>query len=229
MENKTIYELLSEVQAELKAPKDKYNSFGKYHYRSTEGIVEAVKPLLHARGMVLNISDWLEAVGTSVYVIAKATVYDKEGNSISATAGAREAIEQKGMADAQVTGSTSTYARKYALNGLFAIDDTKDSDDGIEPKKDNDSKPAAKNPVKQTETKPTNKPDSAIQPSEEFEGDLNLRRDWFKKYQTAKITDAALVKHLVLEHKIKDYTKIADLAQKAPLELVEKVYNELKK
>ena len=122
-----ITEKLINVQAELKAPKGQYNSFGKYKYRSCEDIVEAVKPLLKTVGLLLNISDEIVNIGERFYVKATVTVTDGE-NSIVTTAYAREELEKKGMDGSQVTGAASSYARKYALNGMFAIDDTKDSD-----------------------------------------------------------------------------------------------------
>lgn len=124
----TISEKLGRVQSELRAPKDQYNSFGKYSYRSCESILEAVKPLLKEEGLTLTLSDDVQEVGGRVYVKATATASDAEGCSVSSTAYAREAKEKKGMDEAQVTGAASSYARKYALNGLFAIDDAKDAD-----------------------------------------------------------------------------------------------------
>lgn len=118
---------LLNVQSALKAPKNQRNAFGNYNYRSCEDILEAVKPLLAQQGLVLTITDSIEMVGTRVYVKATATVTDGE-KSISTEAFAREADGRKGMDESQVTGSASSYARKYALNGLFCIDDTKDAD-----------------------------------------------------------------------------------------------------
>lgn len=118
---------LGEVQYKLKAPKGQVNSFGHYNYRSCEDILEAVKPLLHEAGLTLTLSDDVMAVGSRVYVKATATVSDG-AESISNTAFAREAESKKGMDDSQVTGTASSYARKYALNGIFCIDDTKDAD-----------------------------------------------------------------------------------------------------
>ena len=123
----SIYEKMIAVQSALKAPKGQYNSFGKYNYRNCEDILEAVKPLLKANGLFVTISDEIIAVGSRVYVRAVATISDGE-NSISTTAFAREEESKKGMDASQVTGAASSYARKYALNGLLAIDDTKDSD-----------------------------------------------------------------------------------------------------
>jgi hypothetical protein len=116
---------LSKIQQNLKAPKGQFNSFGKYHYRNCEDILEAVKK--HLGDCVLTLSDEVVLVGNRVYVKATATIADSE-NSLSVSAYAREADSKKGMDDSQLTGSTSSYARKYALNGLFAIDDTKDAD-----------------------------------------------------------------------------------------------------
>lgn len=123
----TIYEKLTEIQTELKAPKGQYNSFGKYNYRNCEDILEALKPLLKNQSLVILLSDEVVMIGTRYYVKATATITDGEGK-ISTTAYAREEESKKGMDGSQVTGASSSYARKYALNALFAIDDTKDSD-----------------------------------------------------------------------------------------------------
>ena len=120
---------LLQVQSDLKAPKGQYNSFGKYNYRSAEDILEAVKPLLHDEGLVQTISDEIISVGDRIYVKSTVTLYDAESDeSLSASALAREDETKKGMDSSQITGSTSSYARKYALNGMYAIDDTKESD-----------------------------------------------------------------------------------------------------
>lgn len=125
-----IYEKLSEIQAKLKAPKLQFNSFGNYKYRNAEDILEAVKPLCKENKAVLVVSDKINAIGARNYVEATATLIDieKPEDKISVTSSAREDEILKGMTNAQITGSTSSYARKYALNGLFDIDDTKDSD-----------------------------------------------------------------------------------------------------
>ena len=115
------------IQSELKAPKNQKNKFGNYMYRSAEDILEAVKPLLKKYSCHLTISDEMVALGERYYVKATATIA-KDGNYESTTAYAREEESKKGMDASQLTGSTSSYARKYALNGLFCIDDTKDSD-----------------------------------------------------------------------------------------------------
>lgn len=115
------------IQSELKAPKGQYNSFGKYNYRSCEDILEGVKPLLAKHGLVLTIQDSIDLIGDRFYVKATATITDGK-DEISTSAYARESLDKKGMDASQVTGATSSYARKYALNGLLAIDDTKDAD-----------------------------------------------------------------------------------------------------
>lgn len=116
------------IQQGLKAPKGQYNSFGKYHYRSCEDILEAVKELLAEQSCILNISDEIILIGDRYYVKATATLMNSEGKSVSSSAFAREPIDKKGMDESQITGMASSYARKYALNGLFCIDDTKDAD-----------------------------------------------------------------------------------------------------
>ena len=128
MEKKTILEKLIYIQQNLKAPKSQFNSFGKYHYRSCEDILESLKPLLNEMGCVLTLSDELVNVGDRYYIKATADLIDKEQGRISNIAYAREEETKKGMDGSQVTGASSSYARKYALNGLFLIDDVKDSD-----------------------------------------------------------------------------------------------------
>ena len=126
---KTIYEKLLAVQNELKAPKDKRNNFGGYNYRSYEGILEAVKPLLQEQGLMLTIKDEVVNIGDRYYVRATVLLDDISSNGeIAITALAREEEAKKGMDASQITGTASSYARKYALNGLFLIDDTKDAD-----------------------------------------------------------------------------------------------------
>lgn len=145
-------EKLISIQQALKAPKGQYNSFGGYNYRSCEDILEAVKPILAKEKVALTISDEIVEVGGRVYVKAKATLYDATSeadghiDTISVSAFAREEESKKGMDAAQLTGATSSYARKYALNGLFAIDDNKDADatnthGKAEPKKEYPAEP----------------------------------------------------------------------------------------
>ncbi len=123
--NKLLIQALAVIQQSLKAPKGQNNTFGKYKYRNCEDILEAVKPLLGE--LALFINDDIVLVGDRYYVKATVTLTDGE-SSIHNTAYARESLSKKGMDDSQVTGSTSSYARKYAMNGMFCIDDTKDAD-----------------------------------------------------------------------------------------------------
>jgi hypothetical protein len=125
------------IQQKLKAPKGQFNSFGKYNYRNCEDILEAVKPLAHELGCTVRLSDTLVQIGERYYIKAVAGLYGAKNEAIEVTAYAREEESKKGMDSSQVTGASSSYARKYALNGLFAIDDAKDSDstnDGKESK-----------------------------------------------------------------------------------------------
>lgn len=119
---------LIQIQKKLNAPKGQYNSFGKYKYRSCEDILAAVKPLLAETETTLTLHDEMLLVGNRYYVKATATLTSKDGLTVQTTAFAREEDAKKGMDASQVTGAASSYARKYALNGLFAIDDTKDAD-----------------------------------------------------------------------------------------------------
>lgn len=127
-----IFEKLLNIQTELKSPKNRHNNFGDYKYRSAEDILEAVKPLCKKYNAVLMLFDTVQEIGGKNYIVATATLWDAEGDhlKLQTTAMAREAESKKGMDDSQVTGTASSYARKYALNGLFCIDDTKDADTG---------------------------------------------------------------------------------------------------
>ena len=119
---------LIEIQQKLKAPKEQFNDYGKYKYRSCEDILEALKPLLYEYKCQLTLKDELIYVGTRYYIKATATIMNGQGHEVSTTALAREEETRKGMDGSQITGTSSSYARKYALNGLFCIDDTKDID-----------------------------------------------------------------------------------------------------
>ena len=132
-----LTEKLSEIQKNLKVPKSQKNAFGNYNYRSCEDILESVKPLLN--GLILTLTDDIISVCDRVYVKAVATLTDGT-DTITTTAMAREPIAKKGMDERQITGAGSSYARKYALNGLFCIDDTRDADT-----MDNKQEPAEKN------------------------------------------------------------------------------------
>lgn len=126
-----ITEKLMHIQTQIKAPKNLYNSFGRYKYRNAEGICEAAKPYLKKEGCSLTLGDEIVEVGGRVYVMSTALLRDIEsGEEVLVSAYAREALEKKGMDDSQITGTASSYARKYALNGLFLLDDAKDADDG---------------------------------------------------------------------------------------------------
>lgn len=155
MEQKfTLYQKLSRIQAELKAPKNLFNKFGNYSYRNVEGIQEALKPYETKFGVMTILSDSIEEINGRVYVKATATIFDTEsGESIEVSAYAREAETKKGMDEAQLTGATSSYARKYALNGLFLLDDTKDADsEEYQTQGKQEQKKAT--PKKETEVKP---------------------------------------------------------------------------
>lgn len=143
-----VYDKLLKVQSGLKTPKSQYNNFGKYSYRNCEDILEAVKPLLLENKLTLKITDEIVLIGNRYYIKATATVIDVEtGEKEDVSAFAREEESKKGMDASQLTGSTSSYARKYALNGLFCIDDTKDSDsqNTHEKEKKDENKPNAGN------------------------------------------------------------------------------------
>lgn len=128
-----VAEILQHIQTELKAPKNQKNNFGGYKYRNLESILENVKPLLNKYNAVLTITDDIITVGERIYVKAIATIMSVEdGDNITVSAYAREDVAKKGMDLSQLTGACSSYARKYALNGLFCIDDTKDADE-LEP------------------------------------------------------------------------------------------------
>lgn len=125
----SAHEKLKNIQTKIKAPKNLYNSFGKYHYRNAESICEAVKPYLKREGCSLTLNDEVIPISNWVYVKATATLTDLEDcTSVETSAFAREPMDKKGMDPSQITGSASSYARKYALNGLFLLDDTKDAD-----------------------------------------------------------------------------------------------------
>lgn len=147
-----LYQKLAAIQSALKAPKSQYNEFGKYKYRKAEDILESVKPLLSENGCTLTCTDELVLIGDRYYIKATAILTDAEsGATVATTAFAREEEEKKGMDGSQITGASSSYARKYALNGLLCIDDTADSDTTNQ----GDSKPT-KAPKKATKaTAPT--------------------------------------------------------------------------
>ncbi len=158
----TIHEKLSAIQSKLHAPKSQRNTFGQYNYRNCEDILEAVKPLLIEQKCTLSLSDSIEMIGSRFYVKAEATLSSTEEAAppfvqIAVTAYAREEETKKGMDGAQITGAASSYARKYALNGLFCIDDTKDADSMENEKESPQKAPAAKQAPKAA-TPPANAP-----------------------------------------------------------------------
>jgi hypothetical protein len=126
-DEKNLYQKLLNVQTKLKAPKSQYNSFGKYSFRSAEDILEALKPLLQQENLTLTLTDSLTEIGNRVYIMATADLRD-DANKLTVTSYAREPDASKGTDPSQITGKASSYARKYALNGLFLIDDNKDAD-----------------------------------------------------------------------------------------------------
>ena len=154
-----IQEKLLAIQSELKAPKSQFNNFGKYSYRSCEDILEAVKPLLSKHGATLIINDELVLIGNRYYIKATAKIFDTDGEILT-SAYAREEENKKGMDGSQITGSASSYARKYALNGLFCIDDTKDADSTNKHGKEASSKKISVGQLKSLEALLDKLPDS---------------------------------------------------------------------
>ena len=148
MNELNIYQKLSNIQNEVKVLKKQRNTFGNYNFRSAEDIMEASKPVCAKYDTVIKVSDEIKFVGDRYYVEATAILYDFVGNSVEATASAREADTQKGMNVAQITGSSSSYARKYALGGLLQLDDTKDPD--ATNKHGKETKPQKKAPKEET-------------------------------------------------------------------------------
>lgn len=148
---------LINIQNKLKAPKSQHNSFGNYDYRNLEDICEALKPILLEEECYVTISDDIVQIGDRYYVKATVTLVNKDGNSISNTAYARESLVKKGMDDSQITGATSSYARKYAMNGLFLIDDTRDADS-----MDNSKKTQISTKTHSEASRPTTAPSNGI-------------------------------------------------------------------
>ena len=191
-----IFEKLLAIQQELKAPKGQYNSFGKYKYRSCEDILEAVKPICAKYNALLTVSDDLVYMGDRYYIKATATLIDTTetiNNMIENTAFAREEETKKGMDGSQITGTASSYARKYALNGLFCIDDTKDADT---------------DEFKKQEDKPETKIDKNM---------IDAIQDLVTKYAEMKNGNAdELLKYYLAKYKVKN---IEDLTYKCGVEI----------
>ena len=192
---------LSAIQAELKAPKSQYNKFGGYAYRKAEDILEALKPLLSKYGCALICTDELVHEGERYYIRARASLRDTEGNGeISAFAYAREEQEKKGMDGSQVTGASSSYARKYALNGLFCIDDTADSDTtnqgGAMAPETPVEKPKTTR-TKKTSTKEEKAPQAPVsEPAKKVVTDQNIKKivDWVCAVPEGEQRDARIKK-----------------------------------
>jgi hypothetical protein len=207
--NININEKLMNIQTQLKAPKNQNNTFGKYKYRSCEDILEALKPLLATVKATVTLSDTIEHIGDRFYVKATATLTDTEkGEKIEVSALAREDENKKGMDLAQVTGSVSSYSRKYALNGMFCIDDTKDSDATNE-----HGKSAPKQYIA-----PTNKtPYKAPQPTEQVHGAIISEPQQRRLYAVSKgnneLAKKVLLKYNYTSSKLVEnvnYKKICD-------------------
>ena len=166
------------IQSELKAPKNQHNAFGKYNYRSAEDILEALKPLLLKHDCLLTVHDEIEQVGERIYIKAVATICKGE-SVVRTTAYAREEDTKKGMDSAQITGSASSYARKYALNGLFLIDDTKDPDSTNKHGKD-EEKPAPKAPAKPAPKIELLEKDAILDALKKAETETEVKSLWYK-------------------------------------------------
>ena len=175
-----IYEKLQKIQSSLKAPRSQYNKFGNYKYRKAEDILEAVKPLLSEYGCTLVCSDELMLIGDRYYIKASVTITDikDEDAHITATAYAREEDEKKGMDGSQVTGASSSYARKYALNGLLCIDDTADSD--TTNVGDSEAAPAPKKPTKKAAPAPQPEPAPAPAPASDLI--LHMEKELYNRW-----------------------------------------------
>ena len=184
---KQLYDKLILMQSELKAPKSNYNDFGKYSYRSCEDILEAVKPLCKKYRALLTLTDDIEVIADRVYVKARAILRDVDdyNTAIEVQAFAREPSEKKGMDSSQVTGTASSYARKYALNGLFCIDDTKDADTNEYQKQTKD--------IKKLEKK-VDKPKANIT---DIEKPINFGKYKDKTWVEAYVEDKAYLNNLV--------------------------------
>lgn len=188
----TIYEKLAKIQSTLKAPKGQYNAFGKYKYRNCEDILEAVKPLLSEVKAVVIIGDELELIGSRFYVKATARFIDCETDAqITNTAYAREEDTKKGMDGSQITGASSSYARKYALNGLFAIDDTKDSDttNGMPDQQSNQQNQQPANTAPQPQLMTEQHYNILIRACGNAQMDGSAEEFWKERYRVASLAD----------------------------------------
>ena len=176
MKNKSLQECLNYIQVNLKAPKNMKNSFGNYFYRNLEGILEGLKPLLEETSCIITISDSMELIGDRYYIVATASL--KKGDEVISCEGwARESEDKKGMDTSQITGSTSSYARKYAMNGLFAIDDVQDADS-----MDN----------RNTVTEEQKREYQELLKSGAYEGDIQKMNKWWKGFSTKEQDETGL-------------------------------------
>ena len=176
MKNKTLQECLNYIQVNLKAPKNMHNSFANFKYRNLEGILEGLKPLLEETGCIITITDSIEMLGDRYYI--KATAKIIKGDEIFECNGwARESEDKKGMDLSQITGSTSSYARKYAMNGLFAIDDVRDADS-----MDNSF----------TVTEDQKREYQELLKSGAYEGDIQKMNKWWKGFTTKEQAESGL-------------------------------------
>ena len=181
--------VLSIIQSKLNAPKNQYNSFGKYNYRSCEDILLALKPLLAEHQATILLSDEVVAIGNSLFLKATATL--KCGDEIeTASAFAKHPLEKKGMDDSQITGAASSYARKYALNGLFAIDDNKDPDATNQHGQNTPQKIQRTQPQVQ-QTAPAAPPADPIDTMLKYLGAFNVTQDMIEKYFNCPVTALA--------------------------------------
>ncbi len=191
-------EALINIQSRLKAPKDLRNKFGGYNYRSAESILEAVKPLLKEFGCQLTISDDIISAEGRVYIKATATICDGK-DSVSVSGFAREEESKKGMDSAQLTGATSSYARKYALNGLFCIDDNKDPDTDEYSKQTGKVKQPAASKQPDCMKTPQSLIEEAIEAANEATDKASILEVW-KKYASLQ-TDPTFSKHMSARRK----------------------------
>ena len=191
---KNITQKLIKVQSQLKAPKGQRNTFGNYNYRSSEDILEAVKPLLSEQGLLMTITDIIEQIGERYYIQAKVILTDGE-DTVEVTGYARESLNKKGMDDSQITGTASSYARKYAMNGLFLIDDTKDRDSNENrTERENRAKKADVEAEREKQAKIAKLNDQyerALKAANDNEAPMELLTKWDKLPKTAALKEIA--------------------------------------
>lgn len=190
-----LHEKLLAIQTKLKAPKGQYNKFGNFNYRSAEDILEAVKPLNAEQGVLLTITDEIKEIGGRVYVVATATVTDGT-DELKVSAFAREPENKKGMDESQITGATSSYARKYALNGLYAIDDNKDADTD-EHKQQQDNAPK-KQPAQKQQQKQQQKQEQGFTEQELHE----LVEKYVRNIEALGVDRAKLIEFVCNKHSV---------------------------